>query len=175
MAARYSIYNIIDTDTGEIVMKNITSYKAGKALNRSPNTINLSGRIGCVFAGHYKAIVIEDKYDNTERNNDIVARYKRGESLLSIAKRYGFVSKYSVQAIINRYDKESRKIALQTRVGFTRPNINPLDKIKIDGEKYTVIKTYPYVVLACKKDRHGVMREYTFSYFEISKGSIRKE
>ena len=163
-------YDVIDTVTGEKTMTHAKSCEIAKKYNRSERTVNLSGRTGSLFCGRYKAVIVESNYLKG-RNTEIARRVKAGESLESIAKEYGFKSKYSVKYIDRMYNNimtETRK----TEEGFKRKKVNPNDTITIDKEKYTVIKTYPYVVLACKRDRHGVMREYTFSYFEVSKGSF---
>ena len=164
----WTYYDVIDTVTGEKTMTHAKSSEIAKKYDRSQVTVNTSGRTGSLFCGRYKAVVVENNYK--DRNKEIARRVKEGESLESIAKEYGFKSKYSVKYIDRMYNgsiKERKK-----EEGFKRKKVNPNDTIIINKEKYTVIKTYPYVVLACKKDRNGVMREYTFSYFEISKGSF---
>lgn len=170
----WTYYDVIDTVTGKKTMTHAKSCEIAKKYNRSQGTVNMSGRTGSLFCGRYKAVIVENNYLKKDRNKEIARRVKAGESLESIAKEYGFKSKYSVKYIDRMYNgsiTETRK----TEEGFKRKKVNPNDTIVINNEKYTVIKTYSYVVLACKRDRHGVMREYTFSYFEISKGSFRKE
>ena len=165
----WTYYDVIDTVTGEKTMTHAKSCEIAKKYGRSQGTVNMSGRTGSLFCGRYKAVVVENNYK--DRNKEIARRLKAGENLESIAKEYGFKSKYSVKYIDRMYNgsiTEKRK----KEEGFKAKKVNPNDTIVINNEKYTVIKTYPYVVLACKRDRHGVMREYTFSYFEISKGSF---
>ena len=163
----WTYYDVIDTVTGEKTMSHAKSCEIAKKYNRSQGTVNMSGRTGSLFCGRYKAVVAENNHVK-DRNTEIARRVKAGEDLESIAKEYGFKSKYSVKYIDRMYNgsiTEKRK----KEEGFKRKKVNPNDTITINNEKYTVIKTYPYVVLACKRDRHGVMREYTFSYFEIEK------
>ena len=169
----WTYYDVIDTVTGKKTMSHAKSSEISKKYDRSQVTVTTSGRTGSLFCGRYKAVIVDNNYLK-DRNKEIARRLKAGESLESIAKEYGFKSKYSVKYIDRMYNgsiTEKRK----KEEGFKAKKVNPNDTIVINKEKYIVLKTYPYVVLACKKDRHGVMREYTFSYFEISKGSIRKE
>ena len=165
----WTYYDVIDTVTGKKTMTHAKSCEIAKRYGRSQVTVTTSGRTGSLFCGRYKAVIVENNYVK-DRNTEIARRVKAGEDLESIAKEYGFKSKYSVKTIDRIYNgctKERKK-----EEGFKAKKVNPFDTIIMNNEKYTVIKTYPYVVLACKRDRHGVMREYTFSYFEVSKGSF---